>query len=284
MLPKSDGRLLLSMLMKSDGGLLMLLQILGPVEARSARGHVIQLRPREKAVLGHLLLHAGQPCTADVLIQDVWGDDLPADPHNTLRLVISRIRRAFKPETIITTMSSGAYRADPAPGALDMQVFEALLASASEAEGKGKHDRAAHLLEQALARWPHPQAGFPSVPDSLAVREKTERLLEQRRAAEIRLTDLHLALGRYEATLPGLRARCVADPGSERTWSQLMLALFMSGRRAEALDAYQQASLVLDKEYGTHPGIELKTMLARVRDGVEIAAIPLTRPVARHRA
>jgi DNA-binding SARP family transcriptional activator len=247
----------------------MLLQVLGPVEARSARGQVIRLRPREKAVLGYLVLHAGQPCSADVLIQDVWGDDLPADPGNTLRLVISRIRQAFKPETIITTIGSGAYQADPAPGVLDMQVFEALLASASEAEDKRDRERTADLLEQALACWPHPQAGFPSVPDSLGVREKTERLVEQRRAAEIRLTDLHLALGRHEATLPGLRARCVADPGSERTWSQLMLALFMSGRRDEALDAYEQASQVLDKEYGTHPGMELKTMLARVRDGVE---------------
>jgi DNA-binding SARP family transcriptional activator len=250
----------------------MLLQVLGPVEARSARGHVIRLRPREKAVLGYLLLHAGQPCSADTLIQDVWGDDLPADPCNTLRLVISRIRHALKPETIITTIGSGTYQADPAPAVLDKHVFEALLADASEAEGNGQHHRAAHLLEQALARWPHPQAGFPSVPDSLGVRGKTERLLEQRRAAEIRLTDLHLALGRHEATLPGLRARCVADPGSERTWSQLMLALFMSGRRGEALDAYEQASQVLDKEYGTHPGIELKAMLARVLDGVEMAS------------
>jgi DNA-binding SARP family transcriptional activator len=62
-----------------------------------------------------------------------------------------------------------------------------------------------------------------------------------------------------------------------------MLALFMSGRRDEALDAYEQASHVLDKEYGTQPGMELKTMLARVRDGVEIATIPLTKPVARYR-
>jgi hypothetical protein len=108
----------------------MLLQVLGPIEARSARGHVIRLRPREKAVLGYLLLNAGQPCSADVLIQDVWGDDLPADPGNTLRLVISRIRQAFKPETIITTIGSGAYQADPAPGVLDMQVFQALLADA----------------------------------------------------------------------------------------------------------------------------------------------------------
>lgn len=240
----------------------MLLRVLGPVEVRSARGQVVRLRPREKSVLGVLLLHAGTPYCASMLIQDVWGDHQPADPDNTLRVAVSRIRRALLPESLITTVDAGAYLADPAPGALDLLQFQGLLSAASALADDDRTAEQARLLKDALAVWPHPQVGFPDLPDSLGVREKTERLTEQRRAAEIRLTDLYLSLGRHEATLPELRARCVTDPGSERTWAQLMHALILSGRRREALDAYHDARRVLAEEYGAQPGHELQAMLA----------------------
>jgi DNA-binding SARP family transcriptional activator len=245
----------------------MLLRVLGPVQARSAQGHVIRLRRREKSVLGVLLLYAGTPCSTDMLIQDVWGDDQPADPGNTLRLAVSRIRRALLPESLIATVGTGAYQADPAPGELDLHHFESLLSAASALADEDRPALEARLLEDALALWPHPQGGFPDLPDSLGVREKTERLIEQRRATEIRLIDLYLALGRHEATIPELRARCVTDPGSERTWSQLMQALILSGRRGEALAAYRHASRVLADEYGARPGHELQAMLACAMDG-----------------
>jgi DNA-binding SARP family transcriptional activator len=245
----------------------MLLRVLGPVEVRSARGQAIRLRPRERSVLGVLLLHAGVPCSTGMLVQDVWGDGQPADPGNTLRLAVSRIRRALLPESLIETVGSRAYMADPAPGELDLHQFQNLLSAASALARDGPSAQEAGLLEQALAVWPHPQSGFPDLPDSLGVREETERLVEQRRAAEIRLTDLHLALGFHEATIPGLRARCVTDPGSERTWAQLMHALILSGRRGEALDAFHRARRILADEYGARPGPELQEMLACAMDG-----------------
>lgn len=240
----------------------MLIQVLGHVEARLAGGRVIRLRPREKAVLGILLLRAGTPCSAETLLQDIWGDDQPADPGGTLRLVVSRIRRAVAPEHLITRAASGAYRADPAPGTLDKHRFEGLLGDASRAARLRQVELEARLLEQAMATWPHPEVGFPDVPnDSMRVRETTERLLEQRRTAEIRLADLHLTLGRHEAALPALRAGYVTDPGSERRCAQLMLALIRAGRRQEALDAFQQCADVLASEYGAHPGDELQALL-----------------------
>ena len=240
----------------------MLIQVLGHVEVRSAQGCPVHLRPREKAVLGILLLRAGMPCSTETLVQDVWGDDQPADPGGTLRLVVSRIRQAVAPERLIMRAASGAYRADPAPGTLDKDRFEGFLGEASRAAGQRQPELEARLLEQAMATWPHPEAGFPDVPhDSMRVREATERLLEQRRTAEIRLADLHLALGRHEAALPALRAGHATDPGSERRCAQLMLALIKSGRRQEALGAFQQCASVLASEYGAHPGGELQALL-----------------------
>jgi DNA-binding SARP family transcriptional activator len=245
----------------------MLFQVLGHVEARPAHGYVIHLRPREMAVLGVLLLHAGASCTADMLLEDVWGDDQPADPGGTLRLVVSRVRQAVQPERLITRTGTGAYRADPAPGALDKHRFEALLDEASRVASLRQPEREVGLLESAMTSWPHPEVGFPDVPDSLRVREKTERLLEQRRIAEIRLADLYLALGRHEIALPALRARHATDPGSERGCAQLMLALIKAGRRKEALDAFHQCARVLAEEYGTHPGDDLQALLITAMGG-----------------
>lgn len=239
----------------------MQFQVLGHVEARSAQGRAIRLRPREKAVLGILLLHARTPCSADMLLEDIWGDNQPADPGGTLRLVVSRVRQALQPERLITRTGTGAYQADPAPGALDKHRFEELLAEASRVASLQQPEREARLLEAAIASWPHPEVGFPDVPDSLRVREKTERLLEQRRTAEIRLADLYLALGRHETALPALRARHAIDPGSERGCAQLMLALIKVGRRTEALDVFHKCARVLADEYGTHPGDDLQALL-----------------------
>ena len=246
----------------------MLIQVLGHVEVRSAQGRVIHLRPREKAVLGVLLLNAGTSCSADMLLQDVWGDDQPADPGSTLRLVVSRIRQAVAPGHLIMRAASGAYRADPPPGTLDKHRFEGFLADASRAAKQEDAELETSLLERAMATWPHPEVGFPDVPDdSMRVRETTERLLEQRRTAEIRLGDLYLELGRHEAALPALRAGYATDPGSERRCAQLMLALIRSGRRQEALDAFHQCSKVLAEEYGTHPGDDLQALLINALGG-----------------
>jgi DNA-binding SARP family transcriptional activator len=244
----------------------MQFQVLGHVEVSSDQGDAIHLRPREKAVLGILLLHAGTSCSDDMLLQDVWGDDQPADPGGTLRLAMSRVRHAVQPGCRITRSGSGSYRADPSPGTLDKERFEALLLEA-RAAGPEQPEQEGRLLEAALALWPHPEIGFPDVPDSLRAREATERLLEQRRSAEIRLADLYIALGCHEAALPALRAAYATDPGSERRCAQLMLALIKAGRRKEALDVYYECARVLDEEYGMRPGTELQALLITALGG-----------------
>jgi DNA-binding SARP family transcriptional activator len=230
----------------------------------SLRRYAIHIRPHEKALLGILPLHAGTPCSADILLEDVRGDNQPTDPGGTLRLVVSRIRQALQPERLITRAGCGAYRADPPPGALNRHRFDALLADASRVAAMRQSEREARRLEAAMAAWTHPEIGFPEVPDSLRMLEKTERLREQRRIAEIRLANLHLALGQHEAALP---AQYATDPGSERRCAQLMQALIKAGRRAEALDAYQQCAKVLAEEYGTHPGDDLQALLTTALGG-----------------
>ena len=84
-----------------------------------------------------------------------------------------------QPGRLITRAGTGAYRADPAPGALDKHKFEALLAAAAGVADLGQPEQETRLLEAAMESWPDPEIGFPDLPDSLRAREKTERLLEQ---------------------------------------------------------------------------------------------------------
>jgi DNA-binding SARP family transcriptional activator len=209
-----------------------------------------------------------------MLSLSIWGEHQPDHPECALRTYVSRIRAALPadfPESFLVTLD-GAYRVDPPPGTLDMDLFGQLLAEATDAAGRGDFRAAASLLQRALACWKSPPGTdhLPDLPDTPEIASQTARLFEQRRQAELRLFDLQLALGRHEEVVPELSARVHLDPGSERTWAQLMLALSRSGRRSEALDAYHRARRTLADKYGTNPGEDMQSALTRIlRDDEE---------------
>jgi DNA-binding SARP family transcriptional activator len=185
-----------------------------------------------------------------------------------LRTYISRIRAALPqdfPGSFLITLD-GAYLANPPHGALDLDRFRKLLADASDALALDDRQEAARLLRRALACWKSPPGSdfLPDLPDTPEVAPQAARLGEERRQAELRLTDLQLELGEYEEILPDLTARVHAQPGSERTWAQLMHALHRSGRQAEALDAYHKAKAILADQYGTIPGADLQSALMAI--------------------
>ncbi len=236
-------------------------RILGPLEVISDDGTKAKVPPRERAFLAVLLLFAGVPCSREMLVRVLWGDSAPADPAAALRVCASRARRALGPANCVTTLDGG-FRADPAPGELDLARFRSLLSEADTAGGRGDMANAASALERALACWAYPP--LADLPDSPEVAAERARLLGQRRLAELALTDTLLALGQHERIVADLHAMVVAYPLSERAWAQLMVALHLCGRRSEALAAYAKARSALRPPRGGDPRGELQAVLSMV--------------------
>ena len=236
--------------------------ILGPLEVRDSSGLVRVPGVKERALLADLLVHAGRVVSADRLVEDLWGDAPPGHPANTLQGRVSALRRALGPagSGLVVTSPPG-YRLVVEPGWVDAGRFEELVAQAGRADGA----EAVGLLEAALALWRGPAlAEFADRPWALAV---AARLEELRLAALESLAEVRLAVGDPGglAGLVGeLEGLVAAYPTRERLGGLLMVALYRSGRQADALGVYQAARVVLAEELGIDPSPELQRLHQRV--------------------
>ena len=237
----------------------MELRILGPLEVAEG-GRQLQLRgSRERALLAMLAIHAGEVVSADRLIEELWGGDLPGNPANALQVVVSRVRKALEaapgPGRLVTRKPG--YVLDVRPQELDAGRF-ALLVEEARRAGPADPAHGLSLLEEALRLWRGPAlAEFAA--EGFA-REEITRLEEERiRAVEMK-AEAELALGRHARIVTELRALVAANPLRERLRGQLMLALYRSGRQGEALRAFQEGRGVLVEELGVDPGPELQDL------------------------
>ncbi len=236
-------------------------RILGPLEVRREEAVVALGGPKQRAVLAMLLLRANQPVSAEQLAQALWGDEAPAGAVRTVQVHVSRLRKALGDGDIVTT-TPGGYCLHVEPGELDAERFERLVDDGRSALRDGRPDDAAGVLGEALTLWRgSPLADFAF--ERFAQRD-IERLEEQRLAAiEVRM-EAGLAAGRHAELVADLRRLVAEHPTSERLAGLLMLALYRSGRQAEALDAYHDARRTLADEIGIDPGPELRDLQAAV--------------------
>jgi predicted ATPase/DNA-binding SARP family transcriptional activator len=232
-------------------------RVLGPFEVGVEREQLdigaLQLR----RMLCILVVAAGRPVPTDSLIEWLWPGDSeegrPKDPAATVRIYASRLRRLV-PDQIGRSDEGLGYRLDVRPADVDAVVFENFLKQAP-ADGAPHPGPLAAALTEALALW-HGPALVEFRDESWAVGTAV-RLEELRLVALERLVDARLALGE-EGPLCGELERLVElHPLRERFWSQLMLALYRSGRQAEALRAYQRLRHHLGEELGIPPSPEL---------------------------
>jgi DNA-binding SARP family transcriptional activator len=254
-------------------------RILGPFEIRSDRGELLrEPRRRQRELLAALLLFAGRACGHDLLARVLWGEAQPADPHAALRVCVCRARKVPGVASWLTILP-GAYRADTDADGLDLLRFRALVTVSGEQRAAGDLRTAAVLLARALSCWNDPPlSGLPAAPEIAA---EAEGLLEQRRQAELDLADALLDLGEHQRILADLHARALADHLCERRWWQLMLALYLGGRRGEALAAYSRARAHLVSEFGTGPGAELQELLGAILRGAPPPAASWRHPADR---
>jgi DNA-binding SARP family transcriptional activator/streptogramin lyase len=239
--------------------------ILGPLEVRDGDTDVELRGGQQRKLLAILLLHCGEAVSSDRLIEELWDAKPPETAAKALQGYVSSLRKQLGPETV-ETVGSG-YRLVDA-NETDLRRFEELLAEARPLE----RAPAAAKLREALALFRGPAlADFAY--DEFA-RNEIDRLEELRLGGIERRIDLELALGHHDDLVPELEALVHTYPLRERLRGHLIVALYRSGRQAEALDAYRDARTALRDELGLEPSEELQALQRSILDHDPSLAAP----------
>ena len=244
--------------------------ILGPLEVRRGGSLVPVGGPRQRALLALLLCHANRVVSRDQLVDELLGDQPAESAERMLRVQISRLRKALADGGGAPRMLARppGYLLRVEPGELDLDVFEQRVAAGRDALSSGDPGRAAVLLRGAESLWRgRPLADLEFEPFA---RFEIQRLESQRLLAAEDRIEAELALGQHSALCPELEQLVAEHPLRERLRGQLMLALYRSGRQAEALAVFHDTRRVLDAELGIEPGPALRQVHQQV-----LAADPL---------
>jgi DNA-binding SARP family transcriptional activator/ABC-type branched-subunit amino acid transport system substrate-binding protein/streptogramin lyase len=230
----------------------MQFRLLGPLEVDVGGEPIVIAAPKQRALLALLLLHHGERLSVDRIADALWGDAVPATATKTVQVYVAQLRKALGDGLLVT--EPGGYRAELDGHGLDAVLFERLLDDGTRLLEEDDTAAARETLEAALALWRG--SVLPDVPDENAAR----RLEEQRLLALERRIDADLALGRHDRVIGELQELVAREPLRERPRAQLMLALYRSGRQAEALDVYGDGRRRLVDELGLEPGPELQAL------------------------
>ncbi|GAA3245009.1 hypothetical protein GCM10017691_51750 [Pseudonocardia petroleophila] len=237
-------------------------RLLGPVEAWRD-GRRVELGGRkQRALLCALLVRAGRVVSLDQLIDDLWPHDPPPRAAATVQVFVSNLRRALEPDRprgapadlLVTAAPGYVLRTD----AIDAVEFVRLAAAGRAALRDDDAEPAAGLLARAEALWR--DAALADVADAPFARAEAARLDELRLTCAEDRVDAELGLGRHAALVAELEQRVDAHPLRERVRAQLMLALYRSGRQADALAVYTAGRRLLRDELGLEPGSPLREL------------------------
>ncbi len=251
-----------------SGGSLLELRILGPLEIRIDGQLLDMSAPRLRAVLGALLLSPGQTVSTRHLAESVWEDNLPADPANQVAACISLLRRMFRQggvsQELLVTRRPGYKLMTGAGVRIDAVVFRDLQEEALASREADDPRRALALLKSALGLWRGPVL---SGMECRAWQPEIRRLEEEYIALRERCSDVQLGLGLHEDVVTELSVFIEQYPLLERPRAQLMVALFRSGRQADALQVYRDTAELLREELGVLPGKDLQQTLESMLQG-----------------
>jgi DNA-binding SARP family transcriptional activator len=237
-------------------------RVLGPLRVVDGDRAVDISSPRQRALLSLLLVHAGRIVSSERVLDELWGEEAPASGREAVAFHVSRLRRALGGVNggPIETRDGG-YVLSVDPAEVDASRFEQLAAAghsrlATDAAG------AADLLGEALALWHgEPFEGLADFPFTANVARRLEEL--RLRATEDQL-EAALALGHHAAVVAALEELVGREPLRERLRGLLMVALYRSGRQADALRVYHDGRRVLAEELGIEPSPELVALEAAI--------------------
>ncbi|MFJ8545480.1 AfsR/SARP family transcriptional regulator [Streptomyces sp. NPDC093586] len=239
-------------------------RMLGPLEVRFGDAQVPLGGPRHRTILALLLLSPGRVVPVDSLIDSVWNEHPPATARTQVSICIAALRKAFKtagcPEEVIVTTHPG-YLLRPDRHTLDTAEFTGLVARAEAAVRDERLPEASRAYADALRLWRgRPLSGVMG----LRVEDEARRLEELRLNTFEDATAVRLQLGDHQRVLPDLAAMVRSHPLRERARHQLITAQYRSGRRAEALETFQEGRRWLMEELGIEPG----PALTELRDAI----------------
>jgi DNA-binding SARP family transcriptional activator/tetratricopeptide (TPR) repeat protein len=247
------------------------LRILGPLEV-CLGGHLVALpATKPRVLLASLLVRPNQVIGIDELAERVWGERPPASVKGALQTYVMRLRQTIGTGCQIET-TPGGYRLRVEAHQLDVLRFTELARRGRAAREADDLAAAGSAFAEALALWRGPP--LADIPSEALQREEVPRLEEQwLRVLEERF-DVELAVRRHSEVVAELHQVCCRHPLREHLWAQLMLALYRSGRQAEALEAFGTVSGVLAEQLGIDPGDELRELRQKILLGDPAIAAP----------
>ncbi len=259
-------------------------RVLGPLEAEVG-GQLLPLRGRrQRALLALLLLNANEVVPDDRLLEDIWGDEPPSSGRAALRVRVSQLRKALGEAGGALLTRPPGYVLHVEPDRIDSRLFERLVGEGRKQLAEGSAEIAGMTLREALGLWRGP--ALADVAYESFAQAEIARLEELRRSALEEQVEADLALGRHAELVGELESVVAAEPLRERLRGQLMLALYRSGRQADALAVYRDARQSLVEELGIEPGralAELEAAILRQDPGLDLperAAVAVAEPPA----
>jgi DNA-binding SARP family transcriptional activator len=252
------------------------LRLLGPLEATVGGAELALGGARQRIVLAALALNANRVTPVAQLIDAVWSSSPPPTVRSQVQICISALRKLFvdaHAPWAIRTRAPG-YLLEIAAEDLDSERFGALVATAKRQAAAGSTAEAATTLRDALGMWRGP--ALSGVPSDL-VQRGAAQLQDARLAAHMERIRLDLALGRHEEIVGELTALVEEHPLRERLCELLMLALYRSGRQAEALAVARRTRSTLVEELAIEPGQDLRDLESRILNRDPVLDLPVQR-------
>jgi predicted ATPase/class 3 adenylate cyclase len=249
-------------------------RILGQFEVEGAEGLIDLRGPKRRGLIACLVVHAGQPLRADRLVQELWGDDGSDGAARTVQTYVSQLRRALRDEPASLRTGPGGYVLEVEAADIDACRFEQGVTGASAEPDAA---RRLAMIDEAVVLWRGPPleefagAGWA---DREAARLEALHL----QAHQYRF-DALMELGRAPEVVAELELVVSVHPLDEMLWAQLMLALYRSGRQADALAAFQRARRHLVDGLGIEPSPELSELEHRILDHDPALTAPSGSPV-----
>jgi DNA-binding SARP family transcriptional activator/DNA-binding beta-propeller fold protein YncE len=231
-------------------------RLLGPFEAVADDGTIVPLRTKPRALLAALLLSPGSSISAQSLVDAVWGETAPASARDLIRLYVSQLRESLGESAVETR--PGGY-AVPADTTIDSTQFNEAIEEGRAARDAGNLEVALDAYDRGLALWVSDSV-LPDTPLEGDAHIAAGLLEEQRLAAVEERFEVAMSVGATHELVGHLEGLVKAHPARERLRGLLMLALYRSGRQAEALATYRQGRQYLSDEFGLEPASELRDL------------------------
>ncbi|MBO4204418.1 AfsR/SARP family transcriptional regulator [Micromonospora echinofusca] len=234
-------------------------RLLGPLQVAGPKGHADIAAHRQRIILAMLLLAAGRVVSVDRLAEAVWDESPPQTAKGQIQICVSALRRSLAEvglSDVLQTRPPG-YLLEVDPEQVDLLVFQRLISEGSRMGEQGNLDEAVELFGRALSLWRgNPLAGL----ESRVLRAVGARIEEMRSRAHEEHMNLRLRQGAHTEIVAQLFDLVEEYPLREHMRAQLILALYRSGRQAEALQSYREARETLVSELGIEPGAELREL------------------------